>query len=600
MRIFRLRGLVDRFRRRSGALSVGGEEVVRASSGASAPGRATPGRAASARAPGGAGGTGAADMVNVSGADATAGPGADGTVGTGPAVIDLDADASEHGLHAITRATDAWFAHELAALEHHAREEAAAWAAAGLPRLEVADEALAVEVALERRCAELFRRWAERVRTRIEDAVHDALRSAAGDLLAMRIHLAALRRTLRDTAEAEIALDRARWTAREDRPTLAYGFPRFLSRRGFWALIALLMAVDLVTNIPIFHELVPHEAGEALLWEDLTARSERYGVWAGAYRVGARLLYAPDITLLALGVIAFLVFSAHVFGESARRLSALREEDLPAARAGIRAHRRQWFFPGVVGILAAGAVITFLFVARERIEQAARERHGEAAAQVTRLEQALAQARGSGDLDAIAAAESQLPAARAVLADRERKLEYASGIAAMNGPILLLNLVLALAAALASYLVKQDRITDGRVADPRVIALEERVEALRARAGDERDAFRDACGRVIASLTHAQRLVDARPLRGWEAKADRLRGVVSLFRAENARLRGIDPVNIAAFRREPVVALVAADADAPLPVPDVLLRCQAELERLEAELAALDAPPREGTALEAA
>ncbi|HEX6939174.1 MAG TPA: hypothetical protein VF158_07150 [Longimicrobiales bacterium] len=517
--------------------------------------------------------------------------GADGVVETG--------GGTERGLHAVVRAMDGWFAHELAELERRACAEASAWAEAGLPRVDVIDDALDVEVALEKRCAELFRGWAEHVRTRVEDAMHDALRQAAAELLAMRSHLSELRRALREADAAAAALERARLDPSAEPESVDYGFPRFLSRGGFWALIALLVVVDLVANIPIFHELVPHESGEELLWQELTARSERYGLWAGGYRVAARLLYSPDITLLALGVIAFLVFSAHVFGEAMRRRFALREEDVPAARQGIRAHRRQWLFPPAVSLVAAGTVIAFLFISRERVERAALSRHEEAAAQVAELAGALARARAAGDLEAIAAVESQIPAARAVLADRERKLEYASGIAEMNVPILLLNVVLVLAAALASYLAKSDRITARRAAAPAVLALEERLGAARVRESEARRAFRDASERVVSSLARVRRLTEASPLRGWEAKAERLRGVVPLFRAENARVRGIDPSNIAAFRREPVLDIAPEHLESPPPPPRDLARYEAELERLHAELAAIDEPPRETARVEA-
>lgn len=501
------------------------------------------------------------------------------------------------GLHELTRVTDQWFANELSVLERHAADQAAAWAAAGLPRLDVADEALSVEVALEKRCTELFRRWVERVRHTVEDMVHDALREAGSALLRFRVHLAELRRSLGAVAEAERRLERIRWERAEGAVT--FGFPRLLPRSWFWTLIVLLMIVDLVANIPIFHELVPHDTGEDLLWQDLAARSERYGLGAGLYRVAARLLFAPDITLLALGVIAFLVFSAHVFGEALRQRVGLREEDVPAARIGIRSHRRQWILPAFGSALATLLVIFFLFVSRIIVEDTARTRFMEAATQVTELETALTRARAVSDLDAIGEIESQLPTARAVLADRERKLQYATGIAAMNRPILLLNLVLALAAAIASYLAKEERITDGRSVDPRLLAAEERVAMLRKRIHDEREALRSNGERAAMALARAQRLLEARPLRGWEAKAERLQGVIALFRAENARLRGIDPANIVSFRRNLTLELPVIDPEAPFPTPDDLARHQAEFGRLQAELDVLDEPPPEPAPVEA-
>lgn len=502
-----------------------------------------------------------------------------------------DGDAlpgAEAGLHGFVRASDQWFSRQLSALEQYAIEQGAAWADAGLPRHSVEDEALEVEIALEKRASELFRRWATRIRDGVEDAVHDALRTAGHEILSFRSHLSELRRALSERAEVERSLERIRAERRESE--ISFGYGRMLPRPWFWVLIVLLMIVDLVANIPIFQELVPREEGAELHWQELSARAERYGIWAGLYRVGARLLFAPDITLLALGVIAFLVFSAHAFGEALRARLALREEELPAARVGIRSHRRQWLLPAVIGALATLLVITFLFVSRVIVEENAKVRHQEAMAEVAALETRLAAAREANDIAAIASIEPQLPTARAVLADRERRLQYASGIRAMNLPILLLNLVLALAAALASYLAQETRVTDGRREDPLELATLARLNALDERAAAAREAIREASREAHAALARAKRLLDSRPLRGWEAKAERLRGVVPLFRAENARRRGIDPANILAFRREPARHLPDFDPEAPLPVPEVMERHHAELAALHGELAILDAP----------
>lgn len=495
---------------------------------------------------------------------------------------------ADAGVHGFVRASDQWFARELSALEAYAVEQGAAWAAAGLPRHAVEDEALEIEIALEKRAAELFRRWANRIRDGVEDAVHDALRVAGREILSFRAHLAELRRVLAERAEEERALERIRAERREGEVSFGYG--RLLPRPWFWVLIVLLMIVDLVANIPIFQELVPREEGSELHWQELSARAERYGIWAGLYRVGARLLLAPDITLLAMGVIAFLVFSAHAFGEALRARVALREDEFPVAWVGIRSHRRQWIVPAVVGAGAALLVIAFLFVSRVIVEENARERHREAMAEVTSLEARLAEARAANDIAAVAAIEPQLPTARAVLADRERRLQYASGIRAMNVPILLLNVVLALAAALASYLAKESRVTDGRREDPNERVTLTRLAALDERAAAAREAIREASREAHAALARARRLLDSRPLRGWEAKAERLRGVVSLFRAENARRRGIDPANILAFRREPARLLPDFDPEAPLPVPEAMARHLVDLAALHDELAILDAP----------
>src|SRR5688572_10188958 len=78
---------------------------------------------------------------------------------------------------------------------------------------------------------------------------------------------------------------------------------------------------------------------------------------------------------------------------------------------------------------------------------------------------------------------------------------------------------------------------------------------LRAKLGNlEQDAYastgtvRDARSAARAEVSRVQHLLRSNPLREWKGKEDRLRSVIPLFRGENARLRGMDPASIAAFR----------------------------------------------------
>ncbi|HET9985629.1 MAG TPA: hypothetical protein VFQ38_18650 [Longimicrobiales bacterium] len=503
-------------------------------------------------------------------------------------VTELPAEAADgFGAFEITKKTDFWFDLEVARLERDAREEAVAQAKAGTPRPGVADDALAIEKHLEARAAELFRRWAERVRTKVSDAVADAARQAGARLLEYRGRVASLRKALRRTEAAESEVERLR--AAPPTGAASLGFTSFLKGWHYWLLMVVLVGVDWVANVPVFAELVPREPGAEEQWATIVANSERYGIFGGLYRVGARILFAPDVSLLAFGVIVFLVFLAHVFGESMRQRIAIREEDLPAASPGIRSHRRQFVLPAALSGLGVLLVIGVLFMARERIEAATDQRLRDAQVQVSTLEAQLADARARQDLDGIARAQRQLPEARTLVEERGKRAQYAAGIEAMNLPILVLNLVLVIAASLAAYLAKGETLEQRRLVDPRLKELEAELGRLREEAQGQRERLRQLGADILDRLALAQRLLHARPLAGWEGKAQRLAGVVPLFRAENARERALDPANILAFQRPSALSLPAVDADAPLDAPPELLTHAAEFERLRADWLELEA-----------
>ena len=93
----------------------------------------------------------------------------------------VDEDGSD-GVYRLTRSTEEWFAEEAGRIEQEAIELAQAAAAANLPRLEVAYEEVEEEGALAARCRAALHGWAERVQTRVEDALQASTRRAGGQL----------------------------------------------------------------------------------------------------------------------------------------------------------------------------------------------------------------------------------------------------------------------------------------------------------------------------------------------------------------------------------------------------------------------------------
>lgn len=520
------------------------------------------------------------------------------------------ASGDPYGLHEVVKKLDIWFGIEVGRLEQDARQEAVEWARAGLPRPGVDDANLPVEARLAARAAEIYRKWARLLQVKVQDGIAGATRRAGHAIIQYGERLAALRRTHAEIAatKAELAAAHAHAESQPPPPSTA----RHLQLWKFWVLISLLILVDWVANVPIFQELLPREAGADELWATIVAQSESRGALGGLYRVWMRIFFTPDVSVLALGVIAFLVFLAHVSGDAARHLVALgrleRHEGLVAAerplaargqvaadggkpiaaRSQVRGRRRQYLIPLVGGFAGAIAVVAVLYMARERIKAESDMRLTEAVDEVRGLEAELETARANDDLAAISHLTNQLPRARAQVEDRRARAQYAAGIQAMNIPITGLNLVLIIASALASYLAANVAQTEGRLAFPRMERLEARLKEL---SGEEaRYAFelREIAERIQAELGHTDRLLHSRPLQGADEKAKRLQSVIALFRAENARERGIDPATIQAFQQRVELDLPPHDAagDA-LEAPAELLRYHDEFRRLRARYVGL-------------
>lgn len=454
------------------------------------------------------------------------------------------------GLRAVTRAIDRWFAVEVEALEKEAHESAANWAQAGLPRADAMPEGeLPPEQALHRRASEIFTQWVQKMTTRVQDAIEANMQRARQALNDMTFALEEIRR-----AHTEMADIDARATSLEGANRgreSSFGFASYWSWWWFVPAIILLIAVDWVANVPVFQELLPQDADISNAWAVLAAEAELHGALAGLYRMWYRIALAPEVAILALGVIIFLVVLAHIFGESVRRIVSVHEEDVPEAGRSVRQYRRQFWIPAAVGLIGGVAVVAFLFLARERILTFAESRLENVEQQMSALDAQVARATAAGDATEVARLSSQRPALEDELATRRERRNYAERIQATNTPIAILNAVLFLTAALLGYLKVRDSVTASDPQDPRLVDLRERRRELRALIARDRERVRDADRDAREALAWAEFLSQSKPFEDWEGRRDRLARVVPLFRSENARLRGVDPQNVAAFRVEP-------------------------------------------------
>jgi hypothetical protein len=155
-----------------------------------------------------------------------------------------------------------------------------------------------------------------------------------------------------------------------------------------------------------------------------------------------------------------------------------------------------------------------------------------------------------------------------------------------------LNIVLALSAALIGYLGHKGMV-GGKQENPQLAAIRNRIAESRATVRQTRLSVQQAELRITDDLSELDRFVSARPLAGWEAKADRLKSVVQVFRSENARLRGIDSANILAFRKPIEIDWPEIESDYRCTEPGDVAEYRQEFARLREELRTYDRETRE-------
>lgn len=484
-----------------------------------------------------------------------------------PLVEDLGPDLDlTGGLHEVIKGCDVSFGIEATQVENRAHELAKATAAASLPRIDVEYDEVAEETELAAQCRAAFHNWENRVRTKVKDAVQQTEQALSADLRRFDHELSTLESSIAELPVRQDELKIAESEAEAGRATLEYR--PFMSKWFYFVLIGSLVIIDWIANVPVFAELLPKDPFSEDLWRSIAGKSEQYGLWAGLYRTGARAAHNIDASLLALGLIIVLVWIAHAFGESLRRLLAHSADEDPTAVLTIRGQRRQALPPVLLAAVCMVLVICVLWEARDRLGPATAQRVSDVQAKIEAEATALSTAEAEGDLQKIGDHQQEIAEMETLLQQRVEAADYASTITSMNVPILLLNIALAITAALAAYLSTRGTV-DGVIVSPRVAELRRHVTQLRLEIGRRRVAIGSVDTDIDRRFVRHNFLAASNPLAGWTGKAERLEAIVPSFRSENARLRGVDVARIAAFHRpvrldlrpkdEPVVTTTILD-----------------------------------------
>jgi hypothetical protein len=509
-------------------------------------------------------------------------------------------------VHNVLKRTEVWFGYKAAAVEKEAAELAAAHADKGQPRHDLPrTEPLEMEVLLEQRAREVLSGWVDRVHRQLQGAI-------AAETEAIGTRLAAARRAVANASSARAILGPraplpervpALRIVRDDAQPSSAAAPelateeihaeRHLKSLWFWMLMPLLMLADFFANHPVFVELFPAntllDQGFAR-WEETRLR-EGLSAWHGIVTMVKRAAVYPEPSILAGVVVLLLLFLGHTCGGHLRTVIALLKHRRGQASAANEHTYRQSSWPAFGAFASAMLIVVVLGFARAQVLPSATIRLQAAQTALANAEKARDQAATEGAGDSQMAGRSRDVAnARAELRQRQEKHSFAAAIHRMNLPIAGLNLALVFAAILVGYLREEKRFSVVPHAVAAHAADRERRKAdLSVEFGDRRAAAHQALDEVRAGILRVEHLLAVQLLRDWHGKAERLRGIVSLFRIENARLRGLDVADIAAFRLPVSVSFAQPEADQlVLERPRALDAYRVECARLQDNLLDLD------------
>jgi hypothetical protein len=316
--------------------------------------------------------------------------------------------------------------------------------------------------------------------------------------------------------------------------------------------ITFLGIVEFLANAPVFGALLPRDP--------LTEQQIRYvaetseGWAAGFQRVVSQFVLRPDAALLAAGVVTFLCVLAHFFGHSLRRLLLHKS----ATQSGETVRNRtasEYVVPMVLSGIGLVLVLGVLFEARVTLGEVAVDRFAQDSSKIEELRRNASWLRVDGNL---VAANEQANRADDLEALAKEQREYAASMSGLSFPIFLLNTTLVLVAISAAYFHMRDTRRDRFNELPWERQRRELVEsgdAVQERIGEGQ-------GQLVRLIGELKTLLTEKPLKEAPALVHQLEATIVAYRAENGRLRGLDPREIPAFA-EPVKLELALEEQTP-------------------------------------
>ncbi len=426
---------------------------------------------------------------------------------------------------------------EVMRLRDEARRVARADAANGVPAPNTEGPAES-EIELKNRCVSVYERWYSRERKKLNLEMGEREERIAETLGRAEIGIDRFHRLTN-----ELIRLRARFAMRKKEITeelTAEGEERGrgIPTRVYIGALVFLGLVEFFANAPVFGSLLPRdpltETQIRLLTETAT------GWFAGAERVAAHIIFRPDAALLAAGVITFLCVLGHFFGHSLRDL----------VMQGERKERRHTLHSrsvkeNVVPIVlaAVGLVLTLgvLYEARVQLGEVGAERYLNDMAQVEELRRQSGWLRVDGEILQANQLTNQADDLEAAATELR---EYSMSMARMNFPIMLLNMTLVLCAISAAYFHRRDAIREQFNESP--------FEDERAGLIENGEECASQTSQLLTDVVKDLRALKTYVVQGLaeesRAMAHQLESVLTTYRAENARARGMDSRSIVAFK----------------------------------------------------
>jgi hypothetical protein len=457
----------------------------------------------------------------------------------------------------------------VARLREEAREAGRADAQHGIPSPD-APGPTDSEMDLGDRCVAFFERWVSERRRATLAQITDAEERASDKLGRISLGLDRFQRLTNELIRLKARYSVRKEEVVEDLEQEGRKRPRGIPTKIYALALAFLGLVEFFANAPVFAALLPRDPLTERQIRVLTEMSE--GWMAGAERTLAHLVFRPEATLLAAGIITFLCVLCHFFGGSLRELVMHKEKsDRRYTVQGRSALENA--VPLVLTSVGIVLVLGVLYQARIDLGEVGQERYEQDMAQVEEYRREAGWLRVDGEL--LAANELTNRADDLQEAAVELR-EYSYGMARLSFPILLLNLTLVLCAVSAAYFHRRDARREHFNELPFEDERRQYIERAEGAATDTAKLLSD----VVRDIRELKTLAAMGAVDGWRSLVHQLESVVTVYRVENGRARGVDPRSLAAFASSPRL-----DIPEPDPGQDLLTRSPEEYERERAELA---------------
>lgn len=460
-------------------------------------------------------------------------------------------------------------------LRRAALEMARRDAEAGLPALDARGRAES-EQEIRDRCHSLYEDWRARERERLNNQVAlqegrvteaigevslevDRFERVTSELFRLQRRLEMSRSKVEETIENQRHLNEgiAGQAAPSEDASDDAGRRRLSAEEGsrafksHWYALAItfLAVVEFLANAPVFGALLPRDP---LTEQQIRFVAESSEGWmAGAMRVASQFILRPDAAILAAGVVTFLCVLAHFFGHSMRSLLFQRSAERAGDTVGSRSPM-EYIVPMVISGVGLCLVLGVLFQARVTLGEVATDRFAQDSAKIEELRRDASWLRVDGNL---VAANEQTNRADDLEALAKEQREYAESMSGLSFPILLLNTTLVLVAISAAYFHMRDSRRDRFNELP----WERQRRELVTYGDSVQERIAAGMGRMVQAIGEYRGMLAEKPLKEAPALGHQLEATVVAYRAENGRLRGLDPREIPAFQ-EPVSLELPIDA----------------------------------------